>query len=204
MVTTIFFDIGNVLVGFAHSLIWKRLAALSNLPSDEIQQRIQVSGLMELHELGKLSSLDFFHEVQTRGQLKPSVSFEDFSVIWADIFWENRLVVQLAKTLQLRYSIFLLSNTGEIHWNWLVEQFPIFREVDGQILSYQVGYMKPAKEIYQEALRRSGSVAEQCVYIDDIAAYVKASRELGIQGILYQSPEQLKNSLRRLNIELNG
>jgi len=69
------------------------------------------------------------------------------------------------------------------------------------ILSFQVGYMKPATEIYQEAIRRSGSLAEQCVYIDDNERNVEAGRELGIRAIHYQSPEQLKSSLRMLNIK---
>jgi putative hydrolase of the HAD superfamily len=201
MITTLFFDIGNVLVGFDHRLIWNRLATVSKLPSEEIQQRIQSSGLMDSHELGKLSPLEFFHETRDRGQLESSVSFEAFRLMWADIFWEQKPIIQLAQTLQQHYTVALLSNVGEIHWNWLVERFPIFSQVDNMILSFQVGSMKPAREIYQEAIRQSGLLPEQCGYIDDNQKNVEAGREFGIQAVHYQSPEQLKSSLRMLNIE---
>jgi HAD superfamily hydrolase (TIGR01509 family) len=201
MVTTILFDIGNVLIGFDQELIWKRLATVSNLSADEIRQRIQASGVMDLHETGKLSSRELFQAIQDRGQLDPALSFEEFSLIWADIFWEHKPITRLVQTLQQHYAILLLSNVGEIHWNWLVKQFPIFSQVDDLILSYQVGYMKPAREIYHEAIRRSGSLPEQCVYIDDIAEYIKASRQLGLQGIHYQSPAQLKSELKMLDVD---
>lgn len=201
MITTLYFDIGNVLVGFDHTLIWNRFAGVSDLSSEEIQQRIQSSGLMNLHETGKLTPFEFFHEVRTQGQLKSSVLFDEFSRMWADIFWEHKPVVQLAQALQQHYTVAFLSNIGEIHWNWLVKQFPIFGQVENMILSFQVGYMKPATEIYQEAIRKSGSLPEQCVYIDDIEKYVEASRKLGIHGIHYQSSEQLAGSLRMLNLE---
>jgi FMN phosphatase YigB (HAD superfamily) len=200
MFTTILFDIGNVLIGFDHGLIWKRLAVASKLSADEIRQRIQGSGVMNVYEAGKLSSLDFFSEIQRLGQLDPALSFDEFCLIWTAIFWENKPMIQLAQTLRQHYAIFLLSNVGEIHWNWLVQHYPIFSQVAEPILSFQVGYMKPAKEIYQEALLRAGALPEQCVYIDDVAEYVAASRELGIQGLQYQSPAQLKNALSQLGV----
>ena len=61
MITTIFFDIGNVLLGFDHDLIWQRLAQISPLSAVDIRERIQHSELMNQHESGKLSALEFFH-----------------------------------------------------------------------------------------------------------------------------------------------
>lgn len=200
MITTLFFDIGNVLLGFDHGLIWRRLAAISELSQEGVQQRILTSGLMQLHETGKLSAFEFFHEVQEKAQLPPALLFENFSVLWSDIFWEHKPIIELVTLLQSRYTIFLLSNIGELHWNWLVKQFPIFSRIRCRILSFQVGYTKPTREIYQEALRQSQSLPEHCVYIDDIQEYVQAARMLGIHGIRYHSPEQLQQTFQQLQI----
>jgi FMN phosphatase YigB (HAD superfamily) len=201
MITTILCDIGNVLIGFDHHPIWQRLAAMSPLSAGEIGQRLKASTLLDLHETGKLSSQDFFREIQTLGHLDPALSFEEFCLIWTDIFWENKPMIQLAQTLRQQYALFLVSNVGEIHWDWLVQHYPIFSQVAEPILSFQVGYMKPAKEIYQEALLRAGALPEQCVYIDDVAEYIAASRELGIQGFQYQSLTQVKNALKMLTVD---
>lgn len=200
MITTIFFDIGKVLVGFDHTLIWQRLAKVSPFSAHEIQQRIQGSELMNLHETGKLGPLDFFHEVQRKGHLNHAVSYEEFSRLWADIFWEQSEIIRLATSLQQHYVIGLLSNVGEIHWNWLVSKFPFFGQANILLLSFQVGHLKPSTEIYQEAIRQSHSQPQQCVYIDDIAAYVNASRQFGIHGIHYRSPEQLQSELKQLHV----
>lgn len=202
MITTIFFDIGNVLFGFDHTLIWQRLAPFSVYPPEELRQQIQESGLMNQHERGQLPPSEFFHEVRQQGKLLPSFSYQTFHRFWADIFWEHMSTLQLAASLQTHYKIGLLSNIGEIHWNWLLNGFPILDQIhpNMRVLSFQVGFLKPSTAIYQEALERSESEAEECVYIDDIEDFVSTGRELGIQGIHYQSPEQLKQELEALQI----
>ncbi|MCP4396549.1 MAG: HAD family phosphatase [bacterium] len=202
MITTFFFDIGNVLLAFDHQLIWQRLLPFSALSSEALQKRIQLSGLMNQHETGALPPLDFFHEIQREGKLLPSLGYERFARFWADIFREQTPIVQLASSLQRNYRIGLLSNIGEIHWNWILMRYPFFRQVETgmRVLSFECGCMKPAKAIYQKALERAQEKPEHCVYIDDIRTYTESSRELGIQGIQYQSPEQLARELDALGV----
>ncbi|PIE33863.1 hypothetical protein CSA56_10155 [candidate division KSB3 bacterium] len=204
MITTIFFDIGNVLVGFDHTLIWQRLSQFSTLTPEKLQQNIVGSGLMQQHETGELPPRDFFRHLQQSAKLLPSFPYNTFSRLWADIFWEQTPVIQLAAILQRDYTIGFLSNIGEIHWNWLLQRFSIFRQVrpDMRVLSFEVGAMKPSDDIYLDALMKAKSEPEQCIYIDDIREYAEAARELGIQSIHYQSPEQLKQELAALQITL--
>jgi FMN phosphatase YigB (HAD superfamily) len=201
MITTIFFDIGNVLVRFDHSLIWQRLAPLSPLAVEELRRRIKAADVMNLHETGQLAPQEFFQAVQALAELPASLAFADFCVMWADIFSAQQPIIELAQTLQQRYALLLLSNVGEIHWNWIAQRYPIFRQIEKHILSFQVGCLKPAPAIYHAALQLAGASPAQCAYIDDIAEYVAASRTLGIHGIHYQSPAQLQSSLRMLQIE---
>ncbi len=202
MITTIFFDIGNVLVGFDHTLIWQRLASFSALSAEALQRNVQEAELMPRHETGQLPPHELFRQIRQQAQLLPSLSYETFSRLWADIFWEHTPIVQLAGILQRNYTIGLLSNVGEIHWNWLLQNFSIFRQVtpDMRVLSFQVGAMKPADDIYQAAFLKAQADPEQCLYIDDIHEYIAASRKLGLQAIHYQSQEQLQQELEQLQI----
>ena len=206
MITTIFFDIGNVLCAFDHQLIWRRLQPFSTLSSEELQERMTHSGLMNRHETGELPPLDFFRELRREGNLLPSLSYEHFSRFWTDIFQAQAPIIQLAANLQTDYKVGLLSNVGEIHWKWLLTRFPFFHRVETElrVLSFESGCMKPAEKIYQKALERAQDKPEHCAYIDDIPEYVERSRELGIQGIRYQSPEQLINDLKSLGVERKG
>lgn len=199
-IRTIFFDIGNVLVGFEHARIWQQLSTVSPFSAEDIHQHIQTHHLLHLHETGAISSKNLYHHVQDLLHLSPSVSFEQFCQLWGAIFWPQEPILQLANSLRHRYHVMLLSNTNEIHWNYLVQTFPLFRQIDDAILSFQVGAMKPALEIYTAALRRSQAPAEQCVFIDDIPVNIQAARDMGFLGIQYRSAEQVKQALRDLGM----
>lgn len=202
MISTVFFDIGNVLVGFDHNRIWQKLSEFSPYSTDQIRQAIKAIDLMSLHETGKLPPREFFQALQRHLKLQPALSFQQFSQLWGDIFWENPPLILLAEALQARYTLGLLSNTGEIHWNWLLSRFPFFRRFDLRILSFQVGCMKPAAEIYREAIRQAHTPPQNCIYIDDIQTYVEASRQVGIHGIHYQSPEQVRLTLEQFHLKI--
>jgi len=202
MITTIFFDIGNVLVGFDHRLIWQRLAVFSVMTADEIGHEIGASGVMAEHESGKLAPQDFFRDIQRRCKLLPSMPYQTFCSFWQDIFWELPDVIQLVIPLQRRYRVGLLSNVGELHWQGVFEKFPVFHLIEEplRILSYQVGAMKPEQAIFDRALQRANAAPEECVYIDDIAANVEGGSEAGLKTIHYRSPEQLKEELRQYGV----
>ena len=42
----------------------------------------------------------------------------------------------------------------------------------------------------------------ECVYVDDFPRYIRAAEELGIVGIIYQSPKQLVSDLRKLDVDV--
>jgi HAD superfamily hydrolase (TIGR01509 family) len=63
------------------------------------------------------------------------------------------------------------------------------------VLSYEVKAMKPQSAIFQAAVDRAGCRPEECFYTDDIAAYVEAARELGIDAVQFESLGQLQREL---------
>ena len=203
MITTIFFDIGNVLVGFDHRLIWQRLAAFSVMTADDIAQEVASSGVMIAHESGRLASQDFFRDLQYRCKLLPSMPYQTFCSFWQDIFWELPDVIQLVIPLQRRYRVGLLSNVGELHWEGVFKRFPVFHLIEEplRILSYQVGAMKPDHAIFDCALQRANATPEQCVYIDDMEANVAGGNTIGLKTIHYRAPEQLKEELRQHGVD---
>jgi 2-haloacid dehalogenase len=82
----------------------------------------------------------------------------------------------------------------------IFSQFPIVREVEGLVLSYEVGLLKPDPRIYEQALQRFGLRAERAVFIDDIPTNVDGARAAGLHGIHYQNPDQVRLELTKLGI----
>ena len=93
--------------------------------------------------------------------------------------------------LAAHYRLLLLSNTNAIHFEMLRASHPMLRHFHDLVLSYEVKAMKPRPEIFQAAIERAGCRAEECFYTDDIEAYVRAARSLGIDAVQFESAAQL-------------
>lgn len=74
--------------------------------------------------------------------------------------------------------------------------------LDGLVLqllfSSELGYAKPAPEIYAEALAALDVSAAEVVFIDDNPENVAAARECGMQAIHHTSVESTRHQLRLL------
>jgi HAD superfamily hydrolase (TIGR01509 family) len=68
-----------------------------------------------------------------------------------------------------------------------------------RIYSCSVRASKPSPVVFQAALKAVKTPASQAVFIDDIPEYVQAARSLGLHGIQYLNPEQLRSDLRALD-----
>ena len=66
---------------------------------------------------------------------------------------------------------------------------------DVLVFSCKEGYRKPEKEIYEITLSRLKSQPEETLFIDDREENIRGAESLGIQAILFENNEQLKEKL---------
>ncbi|HUJ90081.1 MAG TPA: HAD family phosphatase [Syntrophorhabdales bacterium] len=205
MIDLFVFDLGKVILPFEHrqiaSKLWQRSRKSGSLTEEQIFQDLfdLENGTVNRYEEGLSSSEEFFLEVRKRYDLV--LEFEEFSEIWNNIFWDNPEVNEIILYLKAKeYPIFLLSNTNELHFSYVIERFPIVHVLDEWILSFEVGAKKPHKRIYDAIFEKTDVKKEKILYIDDIDSYVLAARSYGIQGVVYKSPDDLWNVLRQNNI----
>ncbi len=93
--------------------------------------------------------------------------------------------------------------------NWSMETFPQARErfgilqmIDRYVVSGAEGMVKPDARLFQVLLDRYGLKAEECTFIDDNEANVRAAESLGMKGIVFRGADDLRNRLdlyRRLS-----
>ncbi|MDQ7997945.1 MAG: HAD family phosphatase [Luteibacter sp.] len=86
--------------------------------------------------------------------------------------------------------------------NWSHETFPFARErfdflglFDGIVVSGEEGMIKPDPRLYQTLLERYDIDPATAVFIDDNKANVDAADALGIHGIHFHTPRQLRDEL---------
>jgi putative hydrolase of the HAD superfamily len=120
------------------------------------------------------------------------VGYEQFCEIWSSIFTETLVPEAMLEGLAARYRLLLLSNTNAIHFEMIRQTHPMLRHFHALVLSYEVKAMKPQPEIFQAAIAKAGCRPEECFYTDDIAAFVAAERNLGIDAVQFESVAQLE------------
>jgi 2-haloacid dehalogenase len=76
-----------------------------------------------------------------------------------------------------------------------VKRFPFMSWFDGVVVSAFEGVVKPEREIFERLLERFNLRPESTLFIDDSERNVRAARELGIQAVLFESPEAFEQLL---------
>jgi len=195
----IIFDIGRVLVRVDVSRAMQGLAQGIALSPQELWTAIEKDPRWPDWQEGRVSARDWHLHITKR--LGSSLTFDQFSEAWnraldPQPIQDNSLFESLRKNFRLG----LLSNTDPIHVAHLEVTFDFFRFFPKSARTYScsVGSSKPSPLIFRDALKALRSKAEESVFVDDVQVYVDRARSLGIRGIHYQNPEQLRQELNTL------
>lgn len=199
MIKSIIFDLGNVIVSFDHRKISKRLEAACEHASDAIYARAVTGELAREYNLGKISTGDFFAAINREFGL--GIDYEDFYAAWNCTFLPEPIVPdELIKTLSEKFRLLILSDTNEMHFDFIRENFSILNYFDDFIVSHKAGLVKPSAEIFQKAVETADCLPEECLFIDDLLVNVEGARKCGLNALQFVSAERLTEDLKALEL----
>lgn len=198
-IRAVIFDIGRVLIRVDLPRAMAGLSQAIPLSPEELWKALQNDPRWMDWQEGRISPRDWHLHITKR--LGGSLSFDDFREAWnraldPEPMQSEEFLSRLAK----RYKLAVLSNTDPIHMEQEESRYPFFRHFPVRVYSYRVGASKPSPLIYREALKGCKVAAPEAVFIDDVAAYVEAAKQLGMKGVVYQSPDQLAADLGALGV----
>ncbi len=197
------FDIGNVLLKFDFSVALRAVAAHSKV-QDPIAVLATVDQIKVAYEDGQIERNAFLRAAFD--VLGYTGSEADFVAAWEDIFEPNAPMVALVETLQTQYPLYLLSNTSDIHREYIFRRYPFFKNFAAGVYSYEVHTSKPGKEIYGIACRELGIRPESTFFIDDLLPNIETARALGFICHHYHSDRHgaLLKDLQRYGIAVGS
>lgn len=100
------------------------------------------------------------------------------------------------------YRVYILSNYPKNLFLKGCENKLKFTELaDGKVVSAFVKMIKPDPAIYEHLLNKYGLKAEECIFIDDLEANVRAAESLGIHGIQFKGQEDAIREIERITRE---
>lgn len=200
MITTIIFDIGNVLADFTWEEHYRSFGY-----SEEILERLAKatvkSELWNEYDRGAMSDEELIEgfikndpgiEKEIRESLRDKTSMvirNDYAIPW------------IQKLQRKGYRCLYLSNFSKSAHVDCAAALDFIPYMDGGILSYEEKVIKPMPEIYRLLIDRYSLVPEECVFLDDTKRNLDAAEKFGIHTILFQNQAQAIEELEKLGVE---
>jgi HAD superfamily hydrolase (TIGR01509 family) len=199
MIRSVISDLGKVLIFFDNSIFYRKIAAYSPIPLEEIAGMVNVySDVGRAIDTGELSPQGFYERVKEILQVE--LGFEEFAAIYNDVFAANAPVIESMSKLRDKYHLVMLSNTDVLRFGFIRAKFPEVMIFDDYVLSYEVGCIKPDSQIYHVALEKAQADPGECVFIDDRPENIAAAEDLGIRTILFLDDTDLEAELKSLGL----
>lgn len=96
------------------------------------------------------------------------------------------------------YDIYLLTNFSKDGYEYISNKFDFFKKSKGAVVSSHLKIAKPDMRIYQYLLETYNLNPDECIFIDDSVANIKAAIDLGIHGIVYTDIESLRKEFNSI------
>ena len=112
----------------------------------------------------------------------------------------NEPVIDIVRKIKTsgNHKVGLLSNIGT---GWIDDFLPSDERTqlfDHEVLSSNVGLLKPDPAIFELMAKRLGVDTSECIMIDDVLSNVDGAERVGMRGIVFGSPDQLLFELERM------
>jgi glucose-1-phosphatase len=179
MIKNIVFDFGNVFLnldidGAIQNAL--KLFKLKKIPEE-------MTAVNSLFEQGLISSEEF---IEFYSENFPNIPEQELIDNWNFMlkdFPKHRLdfLKELRKSSD--YKLILLSNTNEIHIDWVKEHIPFYEEFkncfDKFYLSHEIALRKPNANIFEFVLNENNIEAKNTLFIDDVAENINSAKKIG-------------------------
>jgi len=180
MIKTIIFDFGDVFINLNKEGAMQKALQLFKI------EKLSDSHIAanESYEQGFMSTDAF---IACYMEKFPDISREDIIEAWNYILidfpkYRFDFIKKLAQ--EKKYELILLSNTNELHINWVKKNVLFYEEFKSFFkafyLSHEIQLRKPNENIFEFVLKENNLVAKECLFIDDTAENTDTASRLNI------------------------
>jgi glucose-1-phosphatase len=195
----IIFDLGGVLLNIDFNKPKRAFEKLGIKNFDSFYTKETANPVFEALETGHISNDGFYAELQKH--CNPGTSFLQIQEAWNEILLDFRKEsITFLAGLSKKYSLYLLSNTNQIHHAEFSAKFT--KEFEGKVFdtlfikAYYSQIMKkrkPYTETYVYVLNDAGIAAAETLFIDDAPSNIEGAKKAGLQTRLLGINERIES-----------
>lgn len=201
MYKNIIFDLGNVLLDFKpEDYLSKKFKETDKVP--EICKRIFQSEQWIMLDRGTITeeeAINIISKSNNENEQLIKLAFHN----WYEILTPIEGTVEVLKDLKnSNYKVFFLSNFHLLAFDYVTKKYDFFKLFDGGIVSYKEKMIKPEEDIYKRLIEEYKIIPEESIFIDDMPVNVDGTKKLGFGTILFKNPEDLRENLKMLSVNI--
>lgn len=180
MTNTIVFDLGGVIINlnvprcvgnFKHLMdeeYIRTVLGIDNEGEGVVAVSAATKQLMHDYEYGNISTDDFLRTLQQ--YCHPGTTIEQIRTAWLTMLDElpQERLDYIASLRRKGYRTVLLSNSNELHWDPIWEQYHLGSYFDAVFASHHLHMAKPNREIFDHVIREAQIDSTHTVYVDDL------------------------------------
>lgn len=201
-IKNIVFDFGGVLLDLDYQRTYDALSRLLNVSFEPDLLPDDVKKVLIDYETGHLQTESFIWNIQQWNKSNKTPQPVEIISAWnAMLIGWNPDKFAFLMALKEKYSLYLLSNTNELHLNWVYNNLRDnhniidfdYRFFTKTYYSHQIGMRKPNEDIFNFVIQDKKLNPSEILFIDDIEANVEGGKSAGWQTYHHDPTEDLIN-----------
>lgn len=202
----IIFDFGGVIADINRERAVKTFESIGLTDAEEWLDKYHQKGIFLEVEDGRIDAEGFCRKL---GELcGKEITHEEAERGWLSFFINDpQYKLDYIAALRSRYNVYILSNTNPFVMGWARSKNfaaagkPLDDYVDKLYLSYQMGQVKPNREIFEMMIEDSGLIPSESIFVDDGASNVAMGQELGFKTFQPLNGEDWREKLDKILAE---
>lgn len=200
MIKNIIFDLGNVLLDqktITADVYFATVLKIPKIDSELFYKKYKsdaITGNISFNSLTKLYKDNF------KSALSIKQIIEEYKQLYInDVREINDNLLDLVSQLGKRYSIYIMTNTLEPHFeHWKTLGFDTyFKRIFRSDTDH---FIKPEKQAYEFVAQEIGANPGECVFIDDLKENVQGAVQTGMKGVIFTDFMTLVTDLARMGV----
>ena len=189
MIRNIIFDLGGVIITLDQPQAIRRFTALGLANADQQLDAYTQGGIFGDLERGTITAEDFRRELSLL--VGREVSYDECRHAWLGYCRElpQRNLDALVRLRREGYRLLLLSNTNPYMMSWVMSSdfdgqgHSLEHYMDACYCSYQMGVMKPDKDIFTRVLEAEQILPSETLFVDDGLRNIATASQMGIKTL---------------------
>ncbi len=198
-IRVLFWDVGGVLLTNA----WdheERNQAIQRFALNQEEFETRHKEIVSSFEEGRVGLDEYLQHTILYQQ--HSFSSSEFKQFMFELSQPRTKTLEIANDLSRNYLMGTINNESRELNAYRIQRFALMDIFKIFVSSCFVGMRKPEERIYPLALDLTQAQPDECCFIDDRPVNIEAAGRVGMKTVLLQNPEQLKEDVRKLGIQL--